>query len=196
MATRSGPVARVAFAMLLVFGLVLLARAVWRSAKALSHPASELELGATWGWALLLLMLLGPVLLPWYVAWALPLAWLLPLVPRVALLGLSLVLAVSQWEGEPEMFPRAFHVNVLVGVYAIAPFVIALLGWLLWDGWRRWREGIAKGIERSLSEEGASIGRTAATMAAESLLVGGGRKFVAQADRATHAGRNLTSLTC
>ena len=37
--------------------------------------------GASWGWALLCLMLLGPVLLPWYVTWALPLGWLLPACP-------------------------------------------------------------------------------------------------------------------
>ena len=43
--------------------------------------------GAAWAWGLLASMLLGPVLLPWYVVWALPLVWLLPRVPRTVLLG-------------------------------------------------------------------------------------------------------------
>jgi alpha-1,6-mannosyltransferase len=43
--------------------------------------------GAAWTWGLLILMLLGPVLLPWYVAWALPFVWLVPWVPRAAILA-------------------------------------------------------------------------------------------------------------
>ena len=83
------------------------------------------------------LMLLGPVLLPWYVTWALPLVWLLPRVPRLVLLGTAVALGVSQWTAEPARFPGAYDANVLFGHYVITPLVIALLGWLLLDGWRR-----------------------------------------------------------
>jgi hypothetical protein len=86
-------------------------------------------------------MLLGPVLLPWYVAWALPLAWLLPRVPRAVLLIVSTCLAVSQWAAEPERLPTAYDVNVVVGHYVITPVVIGALAWLLVDGHRRLRTG-------------------------------------------------------
>ena len=137
-----GVVARMAFAVVLLTAVVILVRAVWRSAQRTDddRTAAE-ELGAAWGWSLVLLMLLGPILLPWYVVWALPLVWLLPRVPRLVLLGTSVALGVSQWTAEPARFPGAYDVNVLIGHYVITPLVIALLGWLLFDGWRRWRGG-------------------------------------------------------
>ena len=66
-------------------------------------------------------MLLGPILLPWYVVWALPLVWLLPRVPRLVLLGTSVALGVSQWTAEPARFPGAYDTNVLIGHYVITP---------------------------------------------------------------------------
>lgn len=139
-----GVLARVGFAALLTICLFIVARAVWRSAtlpSAVDRPAF-LELGAAWAWSLVLLMLLGPVLLPWYVVWALPLAWLLPRVPRLVLLGTSVALALSQWAAEPVRFPGAYDANVLIGHYVITPIIIGLLGWLLLDGRRRRRDGL------------------------------------------------------
>ncbi|MFN8233230.1 MAG: hypothetical protein U0V56_07095 [Actinomycetota bacterium] len=138
-----GVVARVAFAGLLLAGVAWLVVAVWRRAPRAAAPADgdALEAVAAWGSSLLLLMLLGPVLLPWYVAWALPLAWLLPRVPRAVLLVVSTCLAVSQWAAEPARFPTAYDVNVLVGHYVITPVVIGAMAWLLVDGSRRLRAG-------------------------------------------------------
>jgi hypothetical protein len=96
-----------------------------------------LELLGGWGWALLVLTLLGPVLLPWYLAWSLPLIWILPRVPRVSLIALSVVLALSQWTAEPLRFPEAYDLNVLIGHYALTPIVIGLLVWLGLDLRRR-----------------------------------------------------------
>jgi alpha-1,6-mannosyltransferase len=137
-----GGVARVAFAALLLVAVARLVGAVWRRAPRASPSDDDaLEVVGAWGWSLLLLMLLGPVLLPWYVAWALPLAWLLPRVPRAVLLIVSTCLAVSQWAAEPARFPTAYDVNVLVGHYVITPVVIGALVWLLVDGHRRLRAG-------------------------------------------------------
>jgi hypothetical protein len=138
-----GALARVAFAVVLVIGIARLVAAVWRRAPRDTMPTDgdALEVGGAWGWSLLLLMLLGPILLPWYVAWALPLAWLLPRVPRAVLLIVSTCLAVSQWAAEPARFPAAYDVNVLVGHYVITPVVIGALAWLLVDGVRRLRAG-------------------------------------------------------
>ena len=74
----------------------------WRGPSGAGDPrVGSALVGASWGWGLLCLMLLGPVLLPWYVTWALPLGWLLPRVPRTVLIGTGLALTVSQWTSEP-----------------------------------------------------------------------------------------------
>ncbi len=148
-----GVVARVAFAAVLLAVVVILVHEVWRSAQRTSDErVAAFELGASWGWSLLFLMLLGPILLPWYVGWALPLVWLVPRVSRLVLLATSVALGVSQWTAEPGRFRGAYDTNVLVGHYLITPVVIALLGWLLLDGWRRWRGGLALQDEQEVPE--------------------------------------------
>jgi Glycosyltransferase family 87 len=129
-----GVAARVAFAIALVLAVVWLVRAVARAATA-GRPTLELLGG--WGWALLALTLLGPVLLPWYLAWSLPLIWILPRAPRISLVALSVVLALSQWTAEPLRFPHAYDLNVLIGHYVLTPIVIGLLVWLVIDLRRR-----------------------------------------------------------
>ncbi|MGH2673765.1 MAG: glycosyltransferase 87 family protein [Actinomycetota bacterium] len=129
-----GVVARVIFALALVVAVVWLVRAV-ALAAASGRPSKELLGG--WGLSLLALTLIGPVLLPWYLAWSLPLIWVLPRVPRVSLIVLSGVLALSQWTAEPLRFPEAYDINVLIGHYALTPVVIAVLVWLALDLWRR-----------------------------------------------------------
>jgi hypothetical protein len=133
-----GVVARVAFVVVLVAVLGLLVRELVRRAP--TSPSLE---AASWGWALLALMLLGPVLLPWYVVWSLPLVWLLPRVPRLVALGMSLALTLSQWTSEPASFMTAYDANIWFGHYVLTPVVIALLGWLLLDLVRRVRSGSA-----------------------------------------------------
>jgi hypothetical protein len=132
-----GFVPRIVFAIVVVVAVVLIAREVWRRGPGVGAPLA----GASWGWGLLCLMLLGPLLLPWYVTWALPLAWLLPRIPRTVLIGTGLALTVSQWTSEPVAFPRAYDANLFFGHYVVTPVVIALLGWLLFDLWRRVRSG-------------------------------------------------------
>jgi alpha-1,6-mannosyltransferase len=129
-----GVVARVAFGIALVVAVIWLVRAVARAASS-GRPVEELVGG--WGWSLLALTLLGPVLLPWYLSWSLPAIWLLPRVPRAVLVVSSGVLALSQWTAEPERFPEAYDVNVLVGHYVLTPVVIGLLVWLALDLRRR-----------------------------------------------------------
>jgi hypothetical protein len=129
-----GVVARVAFAVALVAAVVWLVRGVARASTSGRPP---LELLGAWGWALLALTMLGPVLLPWYLAWSLPMIWILPRVPRVSLIALSVVLALSQWTAEPLRFPEAYDLNVLIGHYVLTPIVIALLVWVGVDLRRR-----------------------------------------------------------
>ena len=146
-----GFVPRIAFAVVAAIAVVLVARSLWRRGPEIG-PAL---VGASWGWGLLCLMLLGPVLLPWYVTWALPLGWLLPRVPRAVLIGTGLALTVSQWTSEPAAFGSAYNANLLFGHYVVTPVVIALLGWLLLDLWRRVRSGA------SLEDEPTEVSATA-----------------------------------
>jgi hypothetical protein len=130
-----GFVPRLVFPLLFVAALVLIGRRLVRD------DVSADRQGAAWAWALLCLMLLGPVLLPWYVTWTLPLAWLLPRVPRIVLIGTSVGLTVSQWTSEPANFVAAYDANLFFGHYVLTPLVIALVAWLLVDLWRRTRAG-------------------------------------------------------
>jgi alpha-1,6-mannosyltransferase len=132
-----GLVPRAVLPIVLVGALIALGRALARRAPAIGAAA----VGASWGWGLLVLMLLGPVLLPWYVTWALPVAWLLPRVPRTVLIATGVALTISQWTSEPEAFASAYDANILFGHYVVTPVVIGLLGWLLLDLWRRVRSG-------------------------------------------------------
>lgn len=130
-----GFVPRVVLPVVLVGVLILIARELVRRAPAL--PRLQ---GSAWGWGLLCLTLLGPVLLPWYVTWTLPLAWVLPRVPRIVLIGTSLALTLSQWTTEPARFDAAYDGNLLFGHYVVTPVVIALTIWLLVDLRRRIRD--------------------------------------------------------
>ena len=151
-----GVVARVGFAIAVVGAVVWLVRAVARAAAS-GRPTPELLGG--WGWALLALTLLGPVLLPWYLAWSLPLIWILPRVPRACLISLSAVLALSQWTAEPLRFPDAYDVNILIGHYALTQIVIGLLVWLAIDLRRRVSIPLALHDEEDRESAEASQGR-------------------------------------
>ena len=129
-----GWLARVAFAGVLAVTFVRLARDVARRGAAGEHVAS---IAAAIGWSLLVLMLLGPVLLPWYAAWALPLVWLLPRPARVTTIAAGLALAMVQWTTEPLRYPDAFNVNLAIGHWIVTPALLGLAIWCIVDLRRR-----------------------------------------------------------
>jgi alpha-1,6-mannosyltransferase len=135
---RLGWIPRVVFGVVLVVTIGALVREVWRRGARVDDG----ELAAAWGWALLLLTLLGPVLLPWYVVWSLPLAWALPKVPRTTLLAVSAMLAVTLWSTEPMRFPGAFELDTLIGRWVVTPIVLVLLVRTLLDLRSRIRIGL------------------------------------------------------
>jgi hypothetical protein len=108
-----------------------LARAVWRRTS--TGSMSGKELGAVWGWALVLLLLLGPVLLPWYIVWGLPLVWALPRVPRITMIAASAMLGVTLWSEEPLRYPGAFDLNLLVGYLVVVPVLLVMLVLVIQD---------------------------------------------------------------
>jgi hypothetical protein len=89
--------------------------------------------GAAWGWSLLFLTFTGPVLLPWYIVWTLPLAWLLPRVPRTVVFWLSGLLAAGEMIAEPARNPVPFERYVLWLHVVVSVGCFALLLWLLFD---------------------------------------------------------------
>src|SRR5207247_9055235 len=94
------------------------------------------------GWALVTLLLLGPVLLPWYVVPALPLAVLLPRAPRRALIATSALMAVTLWSAEPLRYPGAFDVDLFVGRCLVTPMLL----YFLWDVLRDLRSRVEIGL--------------------------------------------------
>lgn len=132
-----GWVVRLAAGVILAISIWRLSVAIWRRTTGTAGEGvptmSPREQAATWGWALVLLMLLGPVLLPWYVVWALPLAWVLPKAPRTALLAVSSLLGVTLWSAEALRYPGAFTLNVVIGDWIVVPIIVWLLIVLLRD---------------------------------------------------------------
>ena len=116
---------RLLFGVILVRALVMLGREVWRRADA--GVVTDVAQGAGWGWSLVLLALLAPVLLPWYVVWTLPLVWLLPPPARLSLMATSVLLAVTLWSAEPLRFPGAFELNLFVGRWVVTPVLLLLV---------------------------------------------------------------------
>lgn len=129
-----GWLARVVFAVVLVVTFIRLARDVAR--RAVDREPIE-AVGAAMGWSLVALLLLGPVLLPWYAAWVLPLAWLLPRPPRATVIAAGVALALAQWSTEPLRYPDAFAVNLWVGHWIVTPAMLVLVIWCLVDLRRR-----------------------------------------------------------
>lgn len=129
-----GWLARIGFAAVLVIVFVRLARDVGRRGAA-GEPVTSVA--AAIAWSLLVLMLLGPVLLPWYAAWALPLVWLMPRPARVTTIAAGLALAMVQWTTEPLRYPDAFNVNLAIGHWIVTPTLLGLAIWCVVDLRRR-----------------------------------------------------------
>lgn len=144
-----GFIPRLLFAATLLVCVGAIVREVWR--RGARTEASEL--GAAWGWALVLMMLLGPVLLPWYVTWSLPLVWMLPRMPRITLLATSMLLAATLWSAEPLRFPGAFQVDTLLGRWVVTPIILVLLWRTIMD--LRSRIGVGIGFDDEVGATGA-----------------------------------------
>ncbi|MCJ7832558.1 MAG: glycosyltransferase 87 family protein [Actinobacteria bacterium] len=158
-ATLAAGLIRVAFPAVLLYSLYLIVRRMTAAGSSLTFQ----EQGAAWGWALLVLMLTGPVLLPWYIVWVLPLAFLFTDVPRRAVVALSVLLAMSEVVAEPLRSPKIWE-GMLIGVhYVITVGVFAVLVWLVRELRRRVGEG--RGLDLPVGEPGREPGREVASEA-------------------------------
>lgn len=127
-------VARLGLFGLSAIGVAMIARYVWK------HPAARepAALVTAWGWALLVVVLPSPVLFTWYFMWILPLAWLLPRVPRRAMVILTSTFIVTQLVTEASRLPDSLRsVELPFG----HPIAIIVCVWFLRDFIRRMRDG-------------------------------------------------------
>jgi hypothetical protein len=89
------------------------------------------------GWASLLSLLISPVLLPWYIAWVIPLAWLLPRTARGGAVLVSVALAITELLAEPSRSPELWEAMVFGLHWVATPIVLLVLVRLLLDLRRR-----------------------------------------------------------
>jgi Glycosyltransferase family 87 len=125
---------------LLLFGLTavgvwMIARRIWLDPSA-RRPTAQV---AAWGWALLTVILLAPMLGAWYLVWVLPLAWALPRVARRTLVILCLAFTVTELVTENSRLPELLRsVKLPFG----HPVAIAVCLWIAVDLIRRLRRGV------------------------------------------------------
>ena len=135
--------ARIVFAAVLIGALVVIAIVAARVGRGASSgsPVQPEDVGASWGWGFLAVMLFGPVLLPWYVAWGLPVAWALPRVARRTMLVVSVLAMASLFAADAVTFPDAFQLTARWANYVLAPIVLVLAFEPAKDLVARWRRG-------------------------------------------------------
>ena len=134
---------RIVFACVLIGALVVIAIVAARVARGAppGAPVQPEDAGASWGWGFLAVMLFGPVLLPWYVAWGLPVAWALPRVARRTMLVVSVLAMASLFAADAVTFPDAFQLTARWANYVLAPIVLVLAVEPARDLVARWRRG-------------------------------------------------------
>ncbi len=123
----------------LAFPLVFL-WLLWRILRHLGRAPARIDpvlvVGAV-GWASLLSLLASPVLLPWYVAWVIPVVWLLPRTARGGAVLVSVALAITELVAEPSRAPRVWEAMVFGLHWVATPIMLIVLVRLVIDLRRR-----------------------------------------------------------
>jgi alpha-1,6-mannosyltransferase len=120
---------------LTIAGVWMIARRIWSDPSA-RRPTAQ---AAAWGWALITVILLAPMLGAWYLVWVLPLAWALPRVARRTLVILCLAFTVTELVTENSRLPEIIRsVRLPFG----HPVAIAVCLWIAADLIRRLRRGV------------------------------------------------------
>ena len=123
-----------------VAGVWMIARRIWLDPSA-RQPTAQ---AAAWGWALLTVILLAPMLGAWYLVWVLPLAWAMPRVARRALIILCLAFTVTELVTENDRLPDLIRSVHLPFGHPVALIVCA---WIATDLIRRLVRKIALDAE-------------------------------------------------
>ena len=140
---------------------VLLLLVIWAITRHLANAGEGLEpvvVVGGMGWAILLSMMVAPILLPWYAAWVVPLAWALPRSARNGTVLTVVALTITELVAEPSRAPRVWEVMVFSLHWIATPVVLAVLIFLLVDLRRRVARGPASGWLDPLLVEDGGIG--------------------------------------
>jgi alpha-1,6-mannosyltransferase len=131
-------------------GVWMIARRIWLDPSA-RRPTAQV---AAWGWALLTVILLAPMLGAWYLVWVLPLAWALPRVARRTLVILCVGFTVTELVTENSHLPELLRsVRLPFG----HPVAIAVCVWLAVDLIRRLTRGVPLDAETPRPQFGDSF---------------------------------------
>jgi hypothetical protein len=144
-----GLVIRVAFPLVFVLVLFGILRHLWRA----GGSVSPLVVGAATAWAALLSLLLSPVMLPWYVVWVLPLAWLLPRSARGGAVLVSIALVMTELVAEPSRSPAVWEAMVFGLHWVATPVMLFVLVRLILELRRRLALGPGPGLADPLVSE-------------------------------------------
>jgi hypothetical protein len=126
---RSRPTCCVGLSLVAVW---VIARRIWTESSARTPMAQA----AAWGWALLIVILLAPMLGTWYLVWVLPLAWAMPRVARRTLVVLCVAFTVTELVTENTNLPDLIRsVRLPFG----HPIAIIVCVWIAVDLIRRLR---------------------------------------------------------
>jgi alpha-1,6-mannosyltransferase len=140
---------RVAFPLLFVWVLVSLLRHLAREPDRLDPVV---VVGAM-GWAGLISLMVSPVLLPWYAAWVIPLAWPLPRAARGGAILVSVAMAITELVAEPTRSPGVWEAMVFGLHWVATPIVLLVLIRLILDLRRRVGLAPAAGFSSPLMVE-------------------------------------------
>jgi alpha-1,6-mannosyltransferase len=134
---------RLTFTVAFVGAFVLIVKHVASRAETLSTQA----MGAAWGWTILIFLLTAPILFPWYLVWMLPVAWLLPKLPRWGAVVLCSLFPLSYVLAEKPASIAEFNAVIAIGVALVTPMFFLVLGLLIGDLSVRLRSGLALELE-------------------------------------------------
>ena len=133
---------------------------------------------AAWGWALLIVILLAPMLGTWYLVWVLPLAWAMPRVARRTLVVLCVAFTVTELVTENTNLPELIRsVRLPFG----HPVAIIVCVWIAVDLIRRLRRNTPLD-----AETGGTAVRGRVRGGPSAALLGRPRSTARTTDRAGH----------
>jgi hypothetical protein len=139
---------------------VILVAVLWGILRHLARGGPHTEpvvLVGGMGWASLISLMVAPILLPWYAAWIVPFAWVLPRSARNGTVLTAVALAITELVAEPSRAPRVWEAMVFGLHWVATPIVLAVLIYLLVDLRRRLRRPPGPGWLDPLLAEGAGI---------------------------------------
>ena len=130
------PVVRGVLLLVFVWAVVRISRYLIRKAG----DVTAADVLALMGWTAVIALLAAPLVLPWYLIWALPLAWFLPAVPRNGVILCSVVMGAAELIPEFRQDWDLFQLVVTPVRWTVGILLLVVLAWCVVDLARRSRD--------------------------------------------------------